>query len=398
MNTDVLIGAKHDIVKDLLNVDVSVGGNIRNNMSSSTNINGSNFIIPYFYSLTNVPSRNSSVASTSLQTNSAYYTADFGIKQFLVLSTTGRYDYYSNLPSTNRGIFTPSVSGSFIFSDLYHMKGVDFGKIRLSYAQTSGQPPVTTDPNGFYITQQYYTVNNAVNGVSTGGFSNSLPNLFLKPFTFDEIEVGAEMKFWGDRFGFDVDYFARKTKNEIVQGTLDISSGYTSRYIGAGSTQNRGVELEIHGTPVRASSGFSWTPSFNFTYVANKILQTDGVTNGNVNFGTYRPLNASTAIVVGMSGPQILAYDYKRNGSGQIVYDASGLPERGNYKPMGSVIPKVYGGFNNNFNFKQFNLSFLADYRFGVKILSATNYYAIYRGLDKSTLPGPGWRRGWCWS
>ncbi|MGI4750087.1 MAG: SusC/RagA family TonB-linked outer membrane protein [Janthinobacterium lividum] len=381
MNTDVLIGAKHDIVKDLLNVDVSVGGNIRNNNTSGTNINGNNFIIPYFYSLTNLPSRSSSVNYTALQTNSAYYTADFGIKNFLVLSTSGRYDTYSTLPSANRGIFTPSVSGSFIFSDLYPVKGLDFGKLRLSYAQTSGQP------SDAYITSQYYTVNNSVNGVSTGSFPQSLPNLYLKPFTFDEFEIGTEMKFFGDRLGLDVDYFARKTHNEIIRSSIDISSGYTTAYIGTGSTQNRGIEVELHGTPVK-SADFNWTPAFNFTYVANKIVQTDGTVNANISQGTYRPLNATTALVAGMAGPQILAYDYKRNAAGQVIYDASGLPEQGALKAMGTTTPKIYGGLNNSFNYKRFNLSFLTDYRFGNKVLSATNYYSIYRGLNKITLPG----------
>jgi outer membrane receptor protein involved in Fe transport len=386
LNTDVLINAKHDLIKDLLNLDLSIGGNIRKNTLDGTYISGNNFIIPYFYSLTNVPSRSSGYTTYSgsypgeLQTNSAYYTADFAIKDYLVLSTTGRYDAYSTLPSNNRGIFSPSVSGSFIFSDLYHINGLDFGKIRVSYAQTSGQP------TSLYSTATYYTINNSINGTPAGGFSSQLPNLFLKPYTLDELEFGTEMKFWGDRFGFDVSYFARKTHNEIINGSIDWSSGYTNQYLGTGSTQNRGIEVEIHGTPVKTST-FSWTPSFNFTYVSNKILQTDNF-NNNVGFGTYRPLNASLALVVGMAGPQVMANDYKRNASGQIIYDANGLPEATSLKPMGTTVPKVYGGLNNNFTYKRFNLSFLTDYRFGNKILSATNYYSIYRGLNKMTLVG----------
>ena len=89
-----------------------------------------------------------------------------------------------------------------------------------------------------------------------------------------------------------------------------------------------------------------------------------------------------------MAGPQVLAYDYVRNASGQIVIDASGIPVQGALKPMGSTTPKIYGGFNNNFNYKQFNLSFLTDYRFGNKVLSGTNYYSIFRGLNKMTLDG----------
>ncbi|TWR31737.1 SusC/RagA family TonB-linked outer membrane protein [Mucilaginibacter pallidiroseus] len=383
-NVDALINGKHDIVKDLLNLDLTIGGNIRKSDYNGTFINGNGgLIVPYFYSLTNFPSRNSGPIGelSKQQVNSAYYSADFSIKDFLVLSTTGRYDVYSSVSSeVGRGIFAPSVSGSFIFSELYKMNNVDLGKVRLSYAQTSGAP------NPFANTV-YYNINNSINGVPTGSMGSQLPNLFLKPFRLQELEAGLEMKMFGDRLGFDVAFFSRKTKNEIINSTIDWSTGYTNSYIGTGSTQNRGVEVELHGTPVRTSD-FSWTPSFNFTYVKNKIVQTDPATNSNVSFGTYRPLNASTALVVGLAGPQIMANDYVRNAAGQIVVDASGIPIQGALKPMGSVIPKIYGGFNNNFNYKQFNLSFLVDYRFGSKVLSATNYYSIFRGLNKMTLEG----------
>lgn len=383
LNVDGLINGKHDIVKDLLNLDLTIGGNIRKSTYGGTTISGINgFIIPYFYSLSNFGSRSSGpVQEADEQVNSAYYAADFGIKDFLILSTTGRYDAYSSISgSVGRGIFSPSVTGSFIFSDLYHMNGVDFGKIRLSYAQTSGE----ASP---YANQVYYTVNNSINGVPAGGFSTQLPNLFLKPYTLSEVEAGVEMKFWGDKFGFDAAVFSRKTQHEIIKGNLDPSTGYNNDYIGTGSTQNRGVEIEVHGTPYKSST-FSWTPSFNFTYVKNKILQTDGITNANITLGTYRPLNANTALVVGLPGPQIMAYDYVRGAGGQIVVDANGIPVQGALKPMGSVIPKIYGGLNNNFTYKQFNLSFLVDYRFGNKILSATSYYSIFRGENKITLPG----------
>jgi TonB-linked SusC/RagA family outer membrane protein len=388
-NTDILIGAKHDLIKDLLNLDISVGGNIRKNDLEGSYINGggTNFIIPYFYSLSNLPSRSSGVLTAAgngagpLQTNSAYYTADFAIKDFLVLSTTGRYDTYSTLPSNNRGIFSPSVSGSFIFSDLYHMDGVDFGKIRLSYAQTSG------DAGGVSRDAIYYSINNSINGVPSAGFSSTLPNLFLKPYTLNEIEAGAEMKFWGDRLGFDLSFFARKTNNEISTATIDPSTGFSSHYVATGSTQNRGVEVEIHGTPVKTSD-FIWTPSFNFTYVQNKILKTDAAGNATT-LGTDRPLNgANLAFVVGLPGPQVMASDYLRNANGQIIFDASGLPEKGPQKAMGSTVPKIYGGLNNNFTYKRFNLSFLIDYRYGNKILSSTAYYSIYRGENKLTLAG----------
>ncbi|RZK79097.1 MAG: SusC/RagA family TonB-linked outer membrane protein [Pedobacter sp.] len=388
-NADVLVNGKRSIVEDLLSVDLTIGGNIRKSQLNGTFINGQNgFIIPYFYSLTNFRSRDSGPQidpAQKKQVNSAYYSADFSLKDYLVLSTTGRYDYYSTISkSVGPGIFSPSVSGSFIFSELHKMEGVDLGKVRLSFAQTSADALS-------YANTVYYSLNNSINGFPAAGFSSQLPNLFLKPFTLKELEAGLEMKFWGDRLGFDVTYFSRKTNNEIINGNLDWSTGYTNRYIGTGSTQNRGLEVEIHGTPIRKSD-FSWTPAFNFTYVKNKILQTDGVTNNNIGFGTFRPAASSgiavTSLVVGLSGPQILATDYKRDASGNVVFDASGLPQRGDLKAMGSTIPKVYGGLNNSFTFKQINLGFLVDYRFGNKVLSATENGSIFRGLNKLTLEG----------
>ncbi|WP_177183834.1 SusC/RagA family TonB-linked outer membrane protein [Mucilaginibacter sp. OK283] len=393
-NADVLLGAKHDIVKNFLNLDLSVGGNIRKNNSLGTYINANNLIIPYFYDLSNGNTRDSGNIDggvSSLQVNSAYYTADFAIKDFLVLSTNGRYDYYSSISkAVGPGIFTPSVSASFIFSDLVHIDGLDFGKIRASYAQTSNSAPT-------YANQVYYSLANSINGrdyltgaalptaVKAGTFADQLPNVLLKPFTLTEFEVGTEMKFFNDRFGLDVAYFNKKTKNEIINSTIDVSTGYAHAYIATGSNRNRGIEVELHGTPIKMND-FSWNSSFNFTYVKNKVLSTDA-TGQNLGLGTYRPLNASTAFVVGMDGPQILAYDYKRDASGAIIYK-DGVPQQGAYKPFGSVVPKFYGGFNNDFSYKNFNLSFLIDYRYGNKILSATSYYSIYRGLNKMTLNG----------
>ena len=94
--------------------------------------------------------------------------ADFSIKNYLVLSTSGRYDTYTTLYPVvvkgNGGLFAPSGSAAFIYSEFLHWSALDFGKLRVSYAQTSGEPGTP------YISQQYYNINNPVNGVITGGF------------------------------------------------------------------------------------------------------------------------------------------------------------------------------------------------------------------------------------
>ena len=384
LNLDGLIGVTHKITKDL-NVDATLGGNARTNKSESVSINGGPFVIPGLYTPGNVLNFGRGYGYSERAVHSGFYSIDFTYKSLLTLSTTGRYDafstlYNSGIPKDKRNVFTPSVSASFLFSQLTHIPALSFGKLRASYAKTSGEP---TTP---YQTAVYYSVGSAINGISTGSFSGTLPNLFLKPYTLTEFEVGADLKFFSNRLGIDVAYFNRKTKNEIMNASLSWATGYNSSVIANGSIQNTGLEILLTGTPVK-SKRFTWNTSLNITSIHNKVLQTDAAGN-NLGLGTYRPLNANTAYVKGLSGPQVMARDYTYSAKGEIVVDASGLPVQGALKPFGSVLPTLYGGFKNDLSYKNFDFSFLVDYNYGNVILSATKYYATFRGLDQATLAG----------
>jgi hypothetical protein len=380
-NVDGLIGATHKITDDL-NFDAAIGANLRRNQEERIKIGGGPFITPYLYSFNNVQNFNRDYSFWKTEVQSAYYTVDFAYKNFLTIGTTGRYDAYSTLPKGNNTIFVPSVTGSFIFSELVNINNLNFGKLRASFAKTSNELAQA------YQTQVYYRTENQFNGVTIGSFSTSLPSGLLKPFTTSEVEVGAELRFFGNRLNLDVAYFAKKTKNEIMGASFSIATGYENGYVPTGSTQNKGIELQIGVTPVKQKN-FYWTSTLNLTSVKNKVLETDESGN-NVNLGSNRATlgNAITAFVKGFAGPQILAFDYKRNGKGEIVVDASGYPQRGELIKMGSVLPTLYGGWNNELNYKNLNFSFLIDYNYGNKILSATSYYSIFRGLNKLTLEG----------
>jgi TonB-linked SusC/RagA family outer membrane protein len=385
LNVDGLLGATKKL-SDNFTIDAAIGANMRKNGLEKVRVAGGPFILPYLYTISNVQNVNTNpndnYAYQKKQVNSAYYTVDFSFKNFLTIGTTGRYDAYSTLPSNARSIFTPSVSASLIFSELVNIPSLNFGKLRASWANTSGE---LGDP---YKTSLYYSLNSPINGIPSGTYSTDLANGLLKPFTLTEVEVGTELKFFNNRLGVDVSYFNRKTRDEIMPATFSISTGYTSGFVGTGSTRNTGLEVQITGNPVRTRN-FSWNITANLTSVKNTILETDAE-GKNQNLGQNRGTlgNAITAFVKGYSGPQILAYDYKRDAKGAMVVDASGYPMRGELIKMGTVLPTLYGGLNNELNYKAINFSFLIDYNYGNKILSATNYFATIRGLHKMTLEG----------
>jgi TonB-linked SusC/RagA family outer membrane protein len=388
LNLEGIMGINKKISTDL-SVEALVGGNIRLNEFEQVGVGGSLFIVPYLYTFGNLVNRNGNGYGFSKQAvNSGFYSADFSYKNFLTVNTTGRYDDYSTLhsfanPGKQTGVFIPSVSTSFLFTELWDgIGGLSFGKLRASYAQTSGEPGQA------YQTATYYGFNNPHSGIPMGTFDSFSPNSTLLPFTLGEFEIGTELKFFNNRLGVDVAWFNRKTSNEIMRTGLTIASGFTGGFVGTGSTQNSGLEVQIRGVIIK-NSDFEWSSTLNFTNVKNEIISTDP-DNNRIQLGTNRAAlgAAFTAFVPGQAGPQIMAYDYSRNSNGAIIVDGEGLPVRGNLIAMGSVLPTTFGGLMNNLNYKGINLSFLVDYSFGNKVLSATEHYSITRGLNKITLEG----------
>jgi TonB-linked SusC/RagA family outer membrane protein len=382
LNVDGLVGLTQKLTEDL-SLDAAVGANLRKNQDEKIKIGGGPFILPYQYSWNNVQNFNRDYLFNKTEVHSAYYTVDFAYKNFLTIGTTGRYDAYSTLPKDNNSIFVPSVSASLIFSELANLPNLDFGKLRASYAVTSNE---LTKP---YQTQIYYSLANNFNGDPIGQFNTARPSGLLKPFTVTEFEIGTELRLLGNRMNVDIAYFTKKTRNEIMGATYSIATGYTSGYIANGETQNKGLEVMVSGSPVKTKD-FNWTATLNFTTINNKVIRTDAAGN-NVNLGQNRGTlgNAITAYVKGFAGPQIMAYDYKRDSKGDIVVDESGYPLRGDsLLAWGSVLPKGYGGLNNEFTYKGLSFSFLIDYNYGNKILSGTSYYSTFRGLNKMTLEG----------
>ncbi|MGS2741603.1 SusC/RagA family TonB-linked outer membrane protein [Sinomicrobium sp. M5D2P17] len=384
LNVDGMFGATVDLTEDI-ELDALAGASLRKNKYESVILNGSQFVIPFLYSPTNLRTYNREYIFNEREVHSAYYSVGLGYKDFLTLTTTGRYDVYSTLSSpggSDNNLFSPSVTGAFIFSDLLNTESLTFGKLRASYAVTSGEPTEA------YQNRFYYTSGNTYSGVPTGESPLELPNTDLKPFSTSEVEFGLELSFFNNRLSFDVAYFDKKTKDEIIATNTSIASGFNSGWVGTGSTQNRGLEFLVSGTPIR-SDNFSWRSSFNFTSVKNEVLQTDE-DNNPINLGQNRATlgDAVTAYVVGKAGPQIMAYDYAYDDNGNIVVNESGLPVRGDLKTWGTVLPTFYGGWNNEFRYKNFTLSFLIDFNYGNKVLSATEYYSQYRGLHKNTLIG----------
>ncbi|SMO55336.1 SusC/RagA family TonB-linked outer membrane protein [Solitalea koreensis] len=382
LNSDILAGLTYKITPDI-SLDATAGTNFMRRNAEITNIFGSSFAIPFLYIIPNATGQRNSYFNYKTRINSVYGTADLGYKGFLYLNLSLRNDWYSTLSSptsTKTSYLYPAASTSFIFSELWKPDALTYGKFRVGYAEVGGGGDVP------YQTSLGYNVQGTISGTPIGQIVNgSIPNSQIKPRAIKEFEIGTELKFFQNRFGVDFTYYDKKINNDIVPVTTSISTGYTSAVLNIGKLKNNGVELLLTGTPVKSSSGFTWNVSFNGSYNNSEVVSlASGLTS--IQVGISRTGNAFIQQVVGKPASQVMAFDYERDASGNIVKDANGVPVQGDLKAYGSGLYKYNSGLNNEFFYKNINLSFLIDGKWGAKIFSATNYYATVNGLGKNTL------------
>ncbi|MEH0157616.1 SusC/RagA family TonB-linked outer membrane protein [Limibacter armeniacum] len=371
-------------------VNAFVGGNIRKQSykrNYGTTVNGLSVAGLYTLSNSNSPAQLLDDGYTK-QVNSAFASTSFGYRNTYFLDATMRVDQSSTLPTDNNTYFYPSVTGSFVFSELEGLNNssiLSFGKLRAGFAEVGND----TDPYNILTTYSADTRG------SFGNFPlytvpNTLNNVDLKPETTRSFEVGVDSRFLNDRIGLDVTYYRNTTFDQILDIATSAASGYSRQYINAGEMLNHGLELMLYGTPVQTASGFKWDVTVNWAKNMNEVVElyTDPETGKEIT--NLRLANAPFAVSVnafkGESYGQIVGTGY--------VYDDNGnkvVNEDGTYKVtdgvvnLGSSLAKWTGGINNTFSYKGISLRTLLDVRYGGKVFSTTNMWGKYSGIMEET-------------
>jgi hypothetical protein len=389
LNIDLTAGKRFRLSKDFT-LNTLAGVNYRKSVQEFVTASGQTFATPFLYNIGNLETLQESYNLNNEEYQSVYASADIAYKDFLYLAVTGRNDWYSTLAPGKINYLYPSVSGSFVFSELLHMPAMDLGKLRLSYASVGG---AADQP---YQTLQTYGIQGTLivpSGTYPIGYAGNttVPNSGLRPSQRQEFEVGTEMAFFKNRLRLDLAVYQKKVIDDIVPVTIDYTSGYNSALLNVGTLRDDGVELELGGTPIK-SGNFSWDIDFNGTYNASKVLSLGG--QQEITLGSATPDWGSIAYIqqiVGKPAEQIIAESPALDNKGNIMIDpvtAAPDPSSSVPKVFGSAIDPWTMGITNTFRYGHFNLSFLIDGKFGGKLFSNTNFVAYVQGLAKETLPG----------
>jgi TonB-linked SusC/RagA family outer membrane protein len=395
INADFLVGGSKEFGK--FSVDASFGGNTLRGEFKSLVQNASGFSGPDLYSIGNGTIRTQRYDYSQSRVNSLYGLAEFGFNRLLYLNFTGRNDWFSVLNPNYNSKFYPSVSGSFVFSEvLKKLSWLSYGKLRASWAQVGSIAGVGAYEGQLTYNYNQQPFNNQALASISGG---NVPNPLLQPFTVTEKEIGLELRLFNSKLLLDVAAFDKVTTDQIVDIVLSSTSGYTGFKQNEASLKNSGLETLVEYKAVQTKK-FSWTTSWNNAYLKTEVLKV-GTPSGTrllLYFnGTGNEFLGEIRYTEGLAMNQLYTRTYRRNTKGEILVGSNGAPLASNtnppgitggFNPVGSSIPKFTGGWNNTFTYKNLSVGVFIDYKFGGTVLSSTLLNMTRQGHSKLSLQG----------
>ena len=385
-NYEFMVGVNPDM-KGKFTFNAFVGGNVNWRSASQANTSGNVFTVPGVYTFNNLKNKLPSTSLSRQKTNSLFGSMELSYNKYLFLTLTGRNDWFSTLPVNNNNLFYPAASLSFIASDAFKLPEViSFAKLRASTAQVSGD----TDPYQLDLSYSLdaYQYNNA-QPLQMIGTSN-VPNKNLKPLLSKDYEIGLEMEFLNNRFGFEASYYNKQITNDIVRTAVSTATGYSTAILNVGKMENSGIELLVRATPVKTSS-FTWDITATYSKNNNKVIALgEGTMGAPIQLATSKSGNAFVQLTEGARYGAIYGFRYTRDSAtGRIIYNSTGMPVVNSKAGLlGYGTYNQLLGFSNTFTYKNLSLYVFFDAKFGASIYSETNATAYKNGKHMATLVG----------
>ncbi|RLD51101.1 MAG: SusC/RagA family TonB-linked outer membrane protein, partial [Bacteroidetes bacterium] len=319
--------------------------------------------------------------SPNIQVNGYFANASLGFYDMFFLDGAVRMDQSSTLPLDNNTYFYPSVSGSFLFSELIDLDALSFGKLRINYAEVGNSAPFSKLNDVYYQQFPYAGV-----GVATNGSTKFNPE--LKPEKTKSLEAGITLNFLNNRAGFDLSVYDNNSIDQIMPVAVSYATGYSFKYVNAGEINNKGVELMLNFTPIKKKD-LKWDMNINWSKnKSNVVSLAEGVDNlqlASLQGGVT--INARVDEPYGtIQGTDFLYYNDIKTPENRIITSSGKYAHtETSDQVIGDINPDWMAGIRNTISYKNFDFSFLIDWKKGGDIFSLDLWYGMGTGLYPET-------------
>ena len=387
-NFSTLISARKDNVFGNFGGAVTLGGNLMSQKFSALNSNSGVLVVPDLFSLNNgVSSPTVGEGFSERKINSLYGSVQLSYAGYLFIDATFRNDWSSTLSKTNRSFFYPSLSLSYVYTDMFQdlPTWLSYGKLRVSYAEVGNDLP----PYQLYNT---YGIGKDPNGNTVASRNPVLLDPNVQSELIKSFEVGTELRVLKNRVGIDFSWYKSNATHQLIDLPMDPQSGYSAKKINAGDIQNKGIEIILDGRILNKPNSLNWNIAVNYSVNDNTIEElAEGVTK--YALGGFD--DVAVLAVVGEKYGEIYGTKFSRvkdpssPNFGQILLNAQGLPTRDpEIVRLGNQQATSLLGVTNSFEYKGIGFSFQIDARFGGEIFSATQVAMQAAGTAAVTAPG----------
>ena len=327
--------------------------------------------------------------------NSYLARVNYTVNNKYLLTASIRADGSSRFGSDNRWGYFPSAALAWRASEEPFIKDLNIFsnlKPRVSFGITGNQDGIGTYPAYALLGSNGYV---AGGDKVTGYYPSQVANTNLKWETTSQFDAGIDFGFFNNRLTVVIDGYYKKTRDLLLKVKVPGSSGFSSGLKNIGEVENKGFELAINATPIE--DDFTWNTSLNLTYNKNKVLDL-----GDVSFiYPSQPGQDETGIHLGriiqVGQPLGTFYGYVYDGlfstTDDIASSAQPTAKPGDirYKDIsgpdgvpdgvindldrtiiGCAQPKLFGGFNNTFSYKNFDLNVNTIFTIGNDVYNGT--------------------------
>jgi len=289
------------------------------------------------------------------------YTAFFGRINYnwlnkYILNLSARRDGSTRFGHDNRFENFSAIGAAWIFSEESFLKNsqslLSYGKLRFSYGTTGN------DQIGDYRYLDLWR--SAFNTYQ--GYPGLVPAALYNPNYQWEInkklEAAIETGFLKDRILITAAWYRNRSNNQLIAYKLPNQTGFSSVIQNFPAlVQNTGVELSLSSKNI-TTKNFSWSTSANISFPKNKLISFPGL-----HTSSY-----ALSYKVGMPLSIIRGYHYLGVDAATGIYtvedtNRDGQFDNDDYIVLGNTGPKYYGGLQNNFTYKDIELSFFFEFR-----------------------------------
>ncbi|MCX6326777.1 MAG: SusC/RagA family TonB-linked outer membrane protein [Bacteroidia bacterium] len=385
-NADIMLRFQKDFGK--ISINGMTGSSTRSNTVKSLNSSTvGGLSLPDYFALDNSMAPVLIMENEVFQRiNSVYGNLSTGFNRAIYVDFTARYDKSSTLPEGNNGYFYPSISTSFILSELEGLKSLgflSFLKTRINYAQVGADAPA-------YKTKPSYIAGRPWGNLPLFSLQNNFYNTEVTPALYNpdflpertkSIEAGIEARFVNNRFGFDFSFYKNNSFDQIIPLETSRASGYSAIYINAGEIQNTGYELTLNAIPVQVND-FSWTINLNWFKNKNKVVSLIPDIDNILLFGAW---DVSINATVGQPYGAIKGTNFVYLNGKKVVDEDGFFLKSDDEQVIGNINPDWNAGIQNSLRYKGLSFNSLIDIQMGGDVYSVNTKHGQATGLYEET-------------